>query len=178
MVTAGWASATRSHRRLSHPPPRGSRKLAAPTVAASAPLPGHLLSQDRSGRQVLTETILCRLGGLCPSLPFSRGTVRGTVGWVPPHLPTARCHGHSTHHRVARSPECTPTRERDPCLCPSAGGSLATGPLPAKVCCCPRNTVIPVSWGDPTQSKQGEEPLWVETATAFQWVAEAPRAES
>lgn len=82
MLTAGWASAIGSHACFSHPPPWGSRKLAAPTVAAAAPsLP--ICSRTQIGVGVRS----------LPRLPAA-----ASVGATPPPRPgghwEAQCGGH------------------------------------------------------------------------------------
>lgn len=90
--TAGWASATRSGPCRSHPPPRESWKLAAPTVAAASPLPAHLLLGRDGGGGASGPCLACLL--LFPPRPFSPpGRPQGArySGQSGPDAPSAPC---------------------------------------------------------------------------------------
>lgn len=120
--TAGWASATGSHPCLSHPPPRGSRKPAVPTVTAT-PLPLPICSC--AGIEIRVRPLpgppAAASAGAAPDPPLVPG-----LG-VPRGLSTVSRTGPDAPHVLVVCPRCgcgpcagshTRPRARAPFLCP------------------------------------------------------------
>lgn len=125
VATAGWASAIRSHPCFSHPPPRGSRKLATPTVAASSSPHPSARAQDGVGVRSSPRQPAAVAVGAGPHPPLLLGipgdsevaTVAG--GPSPPSLPVTWV-THTPSMWLGSQPG--PTQNRGPVPCPSICG--------------------------------------------------------
>lgn len=150
---------------FSHPPPRGSQKLVAPTVAAAFPLPAHLFPQGIrvGGRSSPRPSAAARSGALpLPSPSPGPGGSRGGGGaWQGGHS-RPKCPsppGASLSPvQMSTAPgmwlwalnQLLPINRTPSCVLPSVGFLITEpgvyNPPNCKCPCCPRNTLILVTW--------------------------------